>query len=219
MSSLSLVESNEPNHVLHILHTLLSLLDTSIVPVVHQTHQERDAQTRPDVHHARQSALGERRRRVWPRHRATSFVDPCPRSLRRTLRNVTTHRQDIAIGPRERRRQSPSRRRPPRVLAALVTLSSSFLPRFQRRQALRHRQRLANPAASSPVAELLCSFVINDELIAAPRPPPVAIKRDPPASNSSHRQPPLPLLPRLAHFPCSISRRRRPIATSKPRRC
>jgi hypothetical protein len=219
MPSLSLLTSALYHHVLHTLLTPLITLDTLLDHLVHRTRQERDAQTRPGRAHARQSAHGERRRRVWPRRRPSASVDPSLSSLRQTLHDTTLRRPDIAIGPRERRSQRPSRRRPPRVLAAPVMRTSSFLPRFQRRQALRHHQRLTNPAASSPVAELLCSFVINDELIAAPRPPPVAIKRDPPASNSSHRQPPLPLLPRLAHFPCSISRRRRPIATSKPRRC
>jgi hypothetical protein len=160
MSPLSLVESNEPNHVIHTLHTLLSLLDTSIVPVVHQTHQERDAQTRPDVHHARQSALGERRRRVWPRRRATSSVDPCPRSLRRTLRNVTTHRQDIAIGPRERRRRSPSRRRPPQYwplpscVRAHLALFFNAVKRCVTTRTLparlRHRPSIIASVAASP---------------------------------------------------------------------
>jgi hypothetical protein len=157
------------HHVTLTLHTPTVVPDTSLDDLVHRTRQERDAQTRPGRAHARQSAHGERRGRVWPRRRPSVSVDPSCSSLRQTLHDTTLRRPDNAIGPRERRSQRPSRRRPPRVLAAPVMRTSSFLPRFQRRQALRHRQDVACKPASAPVHHRRCSTVGDDDFTTVPQ--------------------------------------------------
>jgi hypothetical protein len=104
------------HHVTLTLHTPTVVPDTSLDDLVHRTRQDRDAQTRPGRAHARQSAHGERRGRVWPRRRPSASVDPSRSSLRQTLHDTALRRPDNAIGPRERRSRRPSRRRPPRVL-------------------------------------------------------------------------------------------------------
>jgi hypothetical protein len=181
--SLSMALSSVHHRVTLAPHTLLSMLDTTLDKIMHHTPQTSHAQTRPERAHARQSTHGERRRRARPRRRATRSVDPCPFSLRQPLHDVTVHRPDIAIGPRERRRRRPLRRRPPRVLAALVTLSSSPVHRFHRNRAQHDRIDIANTHASSPVHLRPCSLVIIDEHTAASRPPLAAIKGAPRSSN------------------------------------
>jgi hypothetical protein len=108
---------------------------------------------------ARQSTHGERRRRARPRHRATSSRHLCPCSLHHLLRDVTTHRPDTAIGPRERRRRRPFRRRPPwywplpsRARARLSLVFNAIKRCVIARASptpLRHRQATSSPVDAS----------------------------------------------------------------------
>jgi hypothetical protein len=90
---------------------------------------------------------------------------------------------------------------------------------FQRQDACRVRGDIANTSEPSPMTLAHRSHPHTVDLPRSTTATARRYKKKPSHSISSHRQSPLPLLTRLAHSPCSISCRRRPIATSEPRRC
>jgi hypothetical protein len=102
------------------------------------------------------------------------------------------------------------------VLEAFITRPSSPLHRFHHRQALRPRRDVVDLGASSPVPQSRCSTAAMGDIVAAPRPPPAAIKGALPAPKSSHHRTTLPLLTLLDNRPSSISHQRRPISSPEP---
>jgi hypothetical protein len=112
MPSLPLTYSSMHNLVKTLPHTLLVVPDTALNVFVHRTRQQT---RRPDVPrraHARQSAHDERHGHAQTRRRPTPLRHPILFSLRHQLRNVTSHRLDKPIGPREPRTQRRHHRRP-----------------------------------------------------------------------------------------------------------
>ncbi|KAK1620875.1 hypothetical protein QYE76_026392 [Lolium multiflorum] len=192
--SLSLVTSALHHRVIPSPLTPLRLLDMSIDALVHRGRQNATCPvTRTRARaciDARQSTHGHD---VAPTLHATT----CPRrpSAPAPSHQETSRHDRLTAGTLWP--SSPSTR-PATAMLAPVKLTRSPVPHFPRNQALRHRQDVACPRASSPVPLRCCSHVAMDDFITAPRPRLAAIKGGPPAPIQAHHRLPLSSQPLLA---------------------